>query len=157
MAGAADKRYLFGRMNTTENFSRLWNGSEPGWVVVRQTEDREVLQVIFPSSTPTLLEVKALRAVLPALSEKPAADVLLALKGMSAFSLGELESSAARKLRKQCEKLGLQVVSQGYQAVSHSLINELSKVYLHIEDAATSQAVAEEAIKRGLPVRHSAV
>lgn len=144
-------------MNATENFSRLWNGSEPGWVVVRHTEDREVLEVLLSSGTPFLAEVKALRTIVPILSEKPTAEVLATLKGKSKFSLGELESSAARKLRKQCETLGLRVASQGYQAVSHSLINELSKVYLLIEDAATNQAVAEEAIKQGLPLQHSTV
>ena len=142
-------------MNAIENFTRLWSGSEPGWVVVRHTEDRELLEVVFHSSTASLQEVKALRTVVPALSEKPAAEVMAALKGKAKFSLGELESNAARSLRKQCETLGLRVVGQSYQAVSHSLINELSKAYLLIEDAATNQLVAEEAIKQGLPLRHS--
>ena len=145
-------------MKTSEDFSRLWNGSEPGWVVVRHTEDRERLQVVFANNGgPTVPEVKALRSVIPALAKQSASEVLANLRGTSELSLGEHESSAARKLRSQCEELGLRVNGQAHQAVSHSLINELLKVYLVIEDAATCSAIAEEAIKRGLPIRHSTV
>jgi hypothetical protein len=136
-------------MKAIENFSRLWNGSEPGWVVVRHTEDRETIRVLLSENGPTMPEVKALRTVAPAFSERPAAEVLAALRGKSEFSLGELESSAARKLHKQCETLGLQVASQGHQVVSHSIINELSKIYLLIEDAATNQAVPRRQSKWG--------
>jgi hypothetical protein len=144
-------------MKALEDFSALWNGSEPGWVVVRHTEDRVTLQVLFSSGGPAISEVKALRAVIPALARRPAAEVLATLKGKQEFSLPELESGAARKLRAQCEALGLRVASQGYQAVSYSLINEITKTFLLIEDAATCEAVAEEAVKRGLPVRYSTV
>jgi hypothetical protein len=144
-------------MSTVEDFSHIWNGSEPGWVVIRHIEDREMLQVLFASNTPSMAEVKALRAVVPALSEKPAAEILATLKGRSEFCLGELEAGAARRLRAQCEAVGLRVVSQGFQAVSHSLVNEISKVFLLIEDFATNQAVADEVIKQGLTVRHSTV
>lgn len=149
--------FTLGRMTTAEGFSHLWNGSEPGWVVVRHTEDREKLRVLFSKNGPTISEVKSLRTVIAVLGEKPAAEVLATLKGLPEFGLGELESSAARKLRTQCEARGLRVATQAYQVVSHSLINELSKVFLLIEDSATNEAVAEEAIKQGLPVRHSFV
>ncbi|MBB5205378.1 hypothetical protein HNQ51_002697 [Inhella inkyongensis] len=144
-------------MKATENYSRLWDGSEPGWVVVRHTEDREALHVVFSRSGPTMFEIKALRSVIPTLAEKRAIEVLASFKGMLEFSVGEFESSAARKLRRQFETAGLQVASKAYRVVSHSLINELSKVYLLIEDAAKSEEVAEEAIKQGLPIRHSVV
>ena len=144
-------------MNATTDFSRLWNGTEPGWVVVRHVEDRETLAVHFTSCTPSIPEVKALRTVAPARLGNPAAEVLASLKGKSVFSLGELESNAARRLREQCEAVGLQVVGQGHQAVRYRIINELTKVALLIENAATNRAVAEEAIKRGVPVRHSTV
>ena len=144
-----------GRMKTVENFSHLWNGAEPGWVVVRHMEDREKLQVLFAISGPTLSEVKALRAVAPAFKDKPSGEVFAQLKGLPEFSLGEFESTAARKLRAQCEAHNLHVVSHAYQATSHSLINELSKIFLLIEDDAMSGAVTEEAIRQGLPIRHS--
>jgi hypothetical protein len=146
-----------GHMICIEDFSQVWNGSDPGWVVVRHVEDREVLQVVFASGTPSPHEMRSLRAVVPALSARPAAEVSASLKGKSEFSLGELESGVARKLRAKCEALGLRVASQGYQVVSHSLVNELSKARLLIEEAAIQQAVVNEAIRQGVPVRHSTV
>jgi hypothetical protein len=144
-------------MKIAESHSRLWNGLEPGWVVVRHTEDRARLRVMFSESGPTISEVKSLRAVIPSLAEKSAAMVLASLKEGTEFDLGDFESSAARRLRMECQAQGLRVADQEYQTVHHSLINELSKTFLLIEDTETNEAVAEEAIKRGLPVRHSTV
>ena len=146
---------MLGRMDSTENFAHLWNGSEPGWVVVRHTEDREKLQVVFAPSGPTMPEVKAIRSAVPALTDKATCEVLALLRGLPKFDLGDFESNAARTLRKKCEAVGLRVTSHAYQAVSDSLINELSKMYLLIEDDAKSKQVAEEAIKQGLPIRQS--
>ncbi len=157
LRGAADKRCLLGCMRSVEDFSKLWNGSEPGWVVVRHTEDKQVLLVLFGASGPTVPEVKALRMVATGFSGTPVTEVFSVLRGKTEFELGELESSEARKLCKQCEELGLRVVTRGHQVVQQSLINEISKAYLLIEDAATLQAVAEEAIRRGLLIRHSTV
>ena len=144
-------------MEAAANYSRLWNGSEPGWIVVRHTEDRQTLQVTFSSGGPTVSEVKALHTIAPVLAEMPAADVVATLKGRAEFSLGDFESMAARELRAQCAALGLRIESRGHQAVRHSLINELLKAYLLIEDPIEGKIVAEEAIKQGLPVRHAAI
>jgi xanthine/CO dehydrogenase XdhC/CoxF family maturation factor len=142
-------------MESIEKFSSLWDGSEPGWVVVHHSEDREVLHVVFADGGPSVSEVKALRSVVPDLAERAAAEVLALLRGKTEFGLGEFESSSAKVLCKQCKALGLRVASRGYEAISFSLINERSKACLLIEDSATSRDVAEEAMKRGLPIRHS--
>ena len=92
---------------------------------------------------------------MPDLAERAAAEVLALLRGKTEFGLGEFESSSAKVLCKQCKALGLRVASRGYEAISFSLINERSKACLLIEDSATSRDVAEEAMKRGLPIRHS--
>lgn len=138
-----------------KNYSRLWDGSEPGWTVVRHTEDRERITVVFAQEGATVAEMKALRSVDPSLQAKPAVTVLAELKGQTELSLGEFESRAARELRKRCETAGLRVVFSPCQAVNHCLINEQTKIFFLIEDHSIGEMVAEEAIRQGLPVRHS--
>ncbi|WP_398496189.1 hypothetical protein [Variovorax sp.] len=110
-------------MESIEEFSYLWDGSEPGWVVVHHSEDREVLQVVFADGGPSVSEVKALRSVVPDLAERAAAEVLALLRGKTEFGLDEFESSSAKVLCKQCKALGLRVAGRGYEAISFSLIN----------------------------------
>ena len=144
-------------MEDANHYARLWNGNEPGWVVVRHTEDRVKLHVEFSDDGPTIQELKALRLAVPRLAQQAATEVLRAVKGKPVYFLGELESGAARKLREQCESLGLRVAAHGHTATCYNLVNEQTNRFLLIEDSATLQAVAEEAIKQGLPVRHSTV
>lgn len=136
-------------------YSRLWDGSEPGWTVVRRTEDRERISIVFAQDGPTIADIKALRTVVPDLQAKTASAALADLKGHAEVLLGEFESQAARVLRKRCESAGLRVVSSPHRTTRDSLINEQLKKFLLIEDGPLSQAVAKEAIKQGLPLRHS--
>lgn len=136
-------------------YSRLWDGSEPGWTVVRHTMDRERISVVFTQAGPTIADIKALRTVVPDLQAKTASAALADLKGRTEVLLGEFESRVARVLRKRCESAGLRVVSSPNPTTSDSLINEQSKMFLLIEDSSLSQAVAQEALRQGLPLRHS--
>jgi len=136
-------------------YSRLWDGSEPGWTVVRHTEDRERISVVFAQAGPTIADLKALRTIVPDLQAKTASAALADLKGHAEVLLGEFESQAARVLRKRCESAGLRVVSIPHRTTRDSLVNEQSKRLLLIEDGSLSQAVAQEALKQGLPLRHS--
>lgn len=138
-------------------YSHLWDGSEPGWTVVRHTEDRERLSVVFAQDGATIADIKALRTVVPELKAKAASAALAELKGHSELLLGEFESRIARAVRERCETLGLRVVSSPHRTVRDSLISEQSKRFLLIEDGSVSQAVAQEAIRQGLPLRHSTV
>ena len=138
-----------------KSYSRLWDGTEPGWTVVRHTEDRERLTVVFSQGGPTVAEMKALRSVDPALQAKPAAALMAELKGLAALCLGEFESRSARERRQRCDAAGLRIVCDGYQAVNHCLINEQTHMFLLIEDHLIGERVAEEALRQGLPLRHS--
>jgi hypothetical protein len=141
--------------NALTQFARLWDGSESGWVVVRHTDDLEDLTISFSDGGPTSQELRSLRAVSPAMATKQAAEVVRDLKGKRSYFLWIFESSAARRLRSQCESHGLSVLSRSYRNTHYSLINELTSKYLLIEDEATRRSVAEEAISRGLLVRES--
>lgn len=136
-------------------YSRLWDGSEPGWTVVRHTRDRERISVVFAQNGATIADIKALRTVVSDLQAKTASEALAELKGHAEVLLGEFESRAARALRERCETVGLRVVSHPLRTTRDSLINEQSKRFLLIEDDSLGQAVAQEAIKQGLPLRHS--
>jgi hypothetical protein len=68
-------------------YSRLWDGSEPGWTVVRHIEDRERLSVIFAQEGATIADIKALRTVLPELKAKAASAALAELKGKPNYCL----------------------------------------------------------------------
>ena len=142
-------------MDAPHPYERLWDGSEPGWVVVRRTEDREQLTLEFGSSGPTLDEVKALRTLQSDYRSRPVGEVLASLRGKSSLFLGTFESREARSLKKRCAEVGLQVTAIGARWVSLNLINRLSSTFLLIEDDREIGEVAEEAIRRGVPVEES--
>jgi hypothetical protein len=144
-------------MNIADNYAHLWNGSEPGWVLVKHTEDKEELQVVFAATGPSVEQVKALRSALPQFGNQTASQVLTAIRGASTLHLGEFESSRAKQIRKQCESLGLQIEAKGYAVTRYSVVNERTSMYLLIEDEDQKQRVVKEALKNGLPVRQSTV
>ena len=142
-------------MKVPTHFEPIWNGTEPGWVVLRRTEDLEHLRVMFEGGA-DIRDLKALRAVLPQLAASPANDVL-ALKGAPHLDLGEHESSEARHLKALCAAQHLVVESHGRQSVRYGIFNEQTRFYYLIEDETILQAVAAEAMRRGVPVRNSIV
>jgi hypothetical protein len=142
-------------MDRFRDFKHIWDGTQPGWVILRHTEDRERLKVMFERGA-SIHDLKALRAVLPALAHTPTNE-MLALKGASHFDLGEHESAAARRLKALCFSQRLSVISDAYQFVGYGIFNEQTRTYLLIEDEALVRSVAAEAIRNGVPVRDSIV
>jgi hypothetical protein len=140
-------------MTVLSEFSYIWDGTDPGWVVSRHTEDRERLSVVFPDGA-GLRELKAMRAVLPELAAASAADVM-ALKGTMNFDLGEHESAIARQLKRLYESRGLTIHSEAKQLISYGFFNELRSVCCINEDEELNRAVAENAIHRGVELRES--
>lgn len=137
------------------NFSRLWNGTEPGWVVWRHTEDREHLTIAFSASGATIEEIKAIRAVIPEIASLPISKAMQKLRNVREYAIGEFESSDAYILKRKCSLVGLQVSSQGFQKVSHLLYNEITRSGLLIECPIENDKVVQEAIKNGLPIREA--
>ncbi|UOV09001.1 hypothetical protein MUU77_01385 [Pseudoxanthomonas sp. F37] len=142
-------------MMDLSDFKYIWDGTDPGWVVHRRTEDREHLSIVFPDGA-DLLDLKAMRAVLPELAAASAVDVM-ALNGALSFDLGEHESSIARRLKELCASRQLTIRSEAQQFVRYGVVNELRRVYCIIEDNELNRAVAEHAIHQGVPVRESTV
>ena len=142
-------------MKLPPHFKRIWDGSEPGWVVIRHVEDHERLIVTFVGGA-NVHDLKALRAILPELATASASDVL-SLKGAPQFDLGEHESAAARRLKALCDSQQLSVSSMPHQFVQLGIFNEQTRAYCLIEDEEILAAVAAEAIRHGVPVRDSTV
>ena len=142
-------------MTDLSQFKHIWSGSEPGWIVVRHTEDMVHLVARFAGGA-TIHDLKALRAVQPKLAAAPASD-LMALKGVDHFDLGEHESASAHKLKALCATHQVSTSETGHQLVTYGLFNTRTHVYCLIEDEDLCRAVAAEAIRHGVPVRESTV
>ncbi|WP_061287636.1 hypothetical protein [Delftia tsuruhatensis] len=142
-------------MSANAEYSCIWDGTEPGWVVLEHTRDEAEVLVAFGVDGPTLAEIKALRSVSAFLKTLPAADVLNQLRGLRSFSLGVHESRVARKLLLDCQSMGLKVSDLPAQEVHRSLINTLTKRFLLIEDEQACRAVVADAIANGLQIVHS--
>lgn len=142
-------------MSANAEYSYLWDGTEPGWVVLEHTRDEAEVLVAFGVDGPTLAEIKALRSVSAALKKMPAADVLKQLRGLRSFSLGVHESWVARKLLLDCQLMALKVSDLPAQVVHRSLINTLTKRFLLIEDEQACRAVVADALANGLRIVHS--
>lgn len=142
-------------MNAMRQFECLWDGSAPGWVVVRHEEDRERLEVLFANGGPTVREMKALRSIVPSLSSKVASEAFDTLRGVARFDLGEHESALARRMKRMCKGLDLNVSSQACPFVRYSIVNEQTDRQWLVEDPEILMAVVEAAISRGVPMRHS--
>lgn len=142
-------------MSANAEYSYLWDGTEPGWVVLEHTRDEAEVLVAFGVDGPTLVEVKALRSVFTVLKTMPAADALKQLKGLRALSLGVHESRVARKLQLDCQSMGLKVSALPAQEVQRSLINTMTNGFLWIEDEKANRAVVADALANGLRVVHS--
>ena len=142
-------------MTDLSSFKYIWDGTDPGWVVHRHTEDREHLSVVFPEGA-ELRDLKAMRAVLPELAAASAADVM-ALRGALSVDLGEHESAIARQLKELRTSQQLTIRSEAQRFVRYGILNELRRVYCIIEDNELNRAVAEHAIHQEVPVRESTV
>lgn len=142
-------------MSEASQFSRLWNGSEPGWVIIQHQEDHEHLSISFGSEGASIRDIRSLRSLLSELSRKSLIEVHEAIIGVQTFDLGTHESSVARKLKRQCEEQNLVAQSEPIVKVRYSIINEQTNRYLLIEEEALLRKVVEEAVAQGLPTRHS--
>lgn len=124
------------------NYSHLWDGTEPSWVL---------LQV--HRQTSTLLEIQALRRVVPEFAALSARQAVLQLRGRWRIDLGEMEFREARRLIERLRDCRLRVEEQTLDRGGYLPFNEVSKMALLIENEVESRAVAAEALRQGIPVR----
>ncbi len=141
-------------MVSPDDYAYLWNGSQPGWVLLRISRQTHSIAITFAAGGPTLREVATLRSVAPSFSAMPASEAFAALKGKSRVALGEFESMEGRLLAERCKLHGLTVESTVNDKSGHLPFNEKDNQCLLIEDNTLSEAVCQRAISQGIRVKH---
>lgn len=141
-------------MTSIERYSYLWDGSEPGWVLHRLNHQVVSLTLLFERSEPSVCEMKAIRLSVPAYHEMSVSPAVAELRGKRSINLGEFESREARQIAEACRKQGLAVHEDTVDKSGFLMCNEKTNMCLLIEDDRLSEAVKDEALRRGIPVRH---
>ncbi len=141
-------------MTTVERYHYLWDGSESGWVLMRVNRQAVKLVLLFEGAGPDVREVKAIRSVVPAYALLSASEALEKLRGTSSIDLGEFDCREGRRIARACRKLSLEVQEEMQDRSGYLPFNENTKACLVIEDNVLSEQVCQEALSRGLRVRH---
>lgn len=140
-------------MDDIQRYSYLWDGSQPGWTLVRMSRQEVSLALLFVCGEPTLAEVKAVRSVVPAYKGQPTGNVLKSLKGVPRLELGTFGVREGNSLSALCREHGLVVEECFHDRTSYLPVNDITNRILAIEDNMINKAVQEEALRRGVPVK----
>ena len=136
-------------------FDYLWNGSEPGWAVRVHHDDIATIWIPLPADGITPAFFKAVRSVLPEYSAMSTSEFRTRLLANDGIETAELDGYDAYDLHLTCTRAGLEAERRVRETTSYLLINEEMKIVKIIEDDALNRRVAQEAIRRGLPVIES--
>lgn len=140
-------------MTSIERYSYLWDGSEPGWVL-NQTHGQDIaLMLLFERGEPSTSEMKAIRLAVPAYREMTVSQAVAELRGKSRIDLGDFEPGEARQIAAACQNHGLTVQERIIDRSGYLIFNEKTSTCLLIENDRLGNAVKEEALRRGVPVR----
>lgn len=134
-------------------YEYLWNGTEPGWVVLCVRKQRLALSLAFSREGPTVQDIKAMRSVLPEYSLLSATEVMSRLRGKALIDLGRFESREGRRIVVACREKGLEVQELVQDGPVYHLFNEQTKHALIIEDDLLAKEVLEAALNFGMPVK----
>lgn len=137
------------------NFDCLWNGTEPGWTVHVHHEDVATIRIPLPAEGITPAFFKAVRSVLPEYSAMSTSEFRARLLADGGIETERLDGYDAYDLHLTCIRAGLEAERRVLATTSYLLVNEETKIAKLIEDGDLNRRVAEEAIRRGLPVRES--
>lgn len=141
-------------MSATDKYKYLWDGSEPGWVLIYIYRQRTSVSLRFNSSGPSLQDIKNLRAIMSAYSELSVVEALAKFRGKELLSLGEFESKEGLRISEACRDRGFAVEVVVEDISGYLPVNELADIALLIEDDEVRREVCAEALRFGLPVKH---
>lgn len=74
------------------NYSRLWDGTESGWVLLQIHRHTSAVAVLFDELGAPPQEVQALRRVMPEFNRLPALQAIQQLRGRQRVYLGEFDT-----------------------------------------------------------------
>jgi hypothetical protein len=141
-------------INDIKHYGYLWDGTQPGWTLTRVHRQAVSLTVHFGDRGPTLAEMKAVRVIIPTYNNRSAAAVFGELRGKPKLDLGSFEMREGRHISKLCHDHGLTIEENVQDKSGYLPVNELTNIALVIEDDTLFLAVIEEALRRGVPVKH---
>ena len=142
-------------MTKIDQYSYVWDGSQPGWVLVRSARSASSLKALFGDGGVTVKNVQALRRTLPHFASMSAQAAIQSLFGLTAVELGTFEGREARRIVRALKSEGLTVQETGATEFGYLPFNELTKSALLIdEDTELASAVVQQALASGIPVRH---
>lgn len=139
-------------MKHIEDYAYLWDGTDPGWIILDTCQQYAEVSLVFSAQGPSLRDVADVRSTLPAYAQKTATEVWTDLKGRARLPLGTLELREARELADRCLRLGLTIEIVARDASSRLPYHESRKLALVIEDAELSESVCRTAIEHGVRI-----
>jgi hypothetical protein len=142
------------RTDAVKDYAYLWDGSQAGWVLLKINQQALKVTIRVAAGGPTLRDVAATRAALPAYAALPPSEAFAALKGRPLVPLGTFDSEEGRRLAEKCRQHGLTVETEGEDRSRNLLVNEQGSHALVIEDDELAALVCQEALSQGIQVRH---
>jgi hypothetical protein len=140
---------------TLAKYAYLWDGSDPGWVVRGHYQHQQAVRILLPEQGVDSHFLKTLRGLLPGMAHESPGSLRARLIATGCLDCGILESRDVHDLRQKCAKAGLRMETRDRSLIRHWLVNERRNSTLHIEDDALVFMLGEEALRRGVPSRHS--
>lgn len=136
-------------------FDRLWNGSEPGWVVQVHHDDAATIWVPIPATGITPSFFKAVRSLLSEFSAMSTSEFHARLNADGGIETEILDDLDAEYLYREGLGAGLELERRARPHTFYRIFNERTNYVLQIEDDELHCLVAEEAIRRGVRIRES--
>jgi len=129
-------------------------GMDPSheWELVRHNRDQLALAVCFRGASPTTDEIAALRRVIPEYREKPAAEVVAAIRGIGQVDLGVRSGMEARRLMKNADLQGLKIVAKDASVTIWQPRDLTAQQALLLEDEEEAERIAAMLIEAGIRV-----
>lgn len=137
-------------MTMLDEYTYLWDGTQPGWVLLQSNLELVDPVLLFPPGGPSLEMVAYVRKVLPEFADLSSAQVYAELKGKQRVPL---ERCSAERASALVELLGIQGISLDLFPIPSGYLpaNRISGSALIIEDNDEARAVCAEALRRGVP------
>ncbi len=137
-------------------FAHMWDGSET-WGLSAHYWTKITLTVIFAGQSPSVEELAALRRLREILRAMPARELKALLYNKHELELGRFSSMEAHEIEDRAAALRVPftIRSAGESGISYLPLQSLDdgqQMAMIIEDEPLNDRVAQEMLKRGVPI-----
>lgn len=140
---------------TLAKYAYLWDGSDPGWVVMIHIQNQSSIRILAPDDGADARFMKTLRSVVPDLAHENPHSLRARINAAGGYDCGVMDGLVAYELRRKLVAAGLRISSEDRTRISHLFVNEHRNSALIIEDDGLACLIGAEAVLRGMPSRHS--